>query len=55
VCDVLAEAGLRSWVKTSGSKGFHVVAPLDGEASFEDVMALADAVGRQLVESWCAK
>ena len=50
VRDVLAEAGLRSWVKTSGSKGFHVVAPLDGEAGFEDVLALADAVGRRLVE-----
>ena len=50
VRDVLAEAGLRSWVKTSGSKGFHVVAPLDGEADFDDVAALADAVGRRLVE-----
>ena len=50
VRDVLAEAGLRSWVKTSGSKGFHIVAPLDGEAAFEDVAALADAVGRRVVE-----
>jgi len=50
VRDVLAEAGLRVWVKTSGSKGFHVVAPLDGGASFEEVAALADAVGRRLVE-----
>jgi bifunctional non-homologous end joining protein LigD len=50
VRDVLAEAGLRSWVKTSGSKGFHIVAPLDGLDPFEDVRALADAVGRKLVE-----
>jgi bifunctional non-homologous end joining protein LigD len=50
VRDVLAEAGLRSWVKTSGSKGFHIVAPLDGEAGFEEVAALADAVGRRVVE-----
>jgi bifunctional non-homologous end joining protein LigD len=50
VRDMLAEAGLRSWVKTSGSKGFHIVVPLDGEDGFEEVMALADAVGRQLVE-----
>jgi bifunctional non-homologous end joining protein LigD len=28
VRDVLAEAGLESVVKTSGSKGFHIVAPL---------------------------
>lgn len=35
VRDVLDEAGLRSWVKTSGSKGFHVVAPLDGSSDYE--------------------
>jgi bifunctional non-homologous end joining protein LigD len=50
VRDVLADAGLRAWVKTSGSKGFHIVAPLDGEAGFEEVAALADAVGRRVVE-----
>ena len=30
--DLLAELGLPSWVKTSGSKGFHIVVPLDGKA-----------------------
>jgi bifunctional non-homologous end joining protein LigD len=50
VRDVLAEAGLQAWVKTSGSKGFHIVVPLDGEADFEVVMALVDAVGRRLAE-----
>ena len=36
VRDLLAELGLRSWVKTSGgSKGFHVAIPLDGTADFE--------------------
>ena len=50
VRDVLTEAGLQSWVKTSGSKGFHIVAPLDGTADFEEVAALADAVGRLVVE-----
>jgi bifunctional non-homologous end joining protein LigD len=50
VRDVLAEAGLRAWVKTSGSKGFHVVTPLDGQDGFDEVAALADAVGRALVE-----
>ncbi len=50
VRDVLAEAGLRSWVKTSGSKGFHIVTPLDRQDGFAEVAALADAVGRTLVE-----
>ena len=46
----LAELGLTSWVKTSGSKGFHVVVPLDGEAGFEQVVAFAHAVAVLLVE-----
>ena len=48
--DLLAELGLRSWVKTSGSKGFHVVFPLDGSAHFGQVSGFADAVGRIMVE-----
>ncbi len=50
VRDVLAEAGLQSWVKTSGSKGFHIVAPLDGKAAVEQVMAFAHAVATVLIE-----
>jgi bifunctional non-homologous end joining protein LigD len=46
---VLEELGLPSWVKTSGSKGFHIVVPLDGKADFGEVGAFADAVGRLLV------
>jgi len=49
VRDLLAEAGLSSWVKTSGSKGFHVVVPLDGKAGFELVVAFAHAVAGILV------
>ena len=30
--DLLDELGLPSWVKTSGSKGFHIVVPLDGKS-----------------------
>ena len=37
VRDLLAELGLPSWVKTSGSKGFHIVVPLDGQADFDEV------------------
>lgn len=50
VRDLLAEVGLRSWVKTSGSKGFHVVVPLDGRARFDAVLVFAHAVALVLVE-----
>jgi bifunctional non-homologous end joining protein LigD len=50
VRDLLAELGLKSWVKTSGSKGFHIVVPLDGKTVFGEVAAFASAVGRILVE-----
>ncbi len=50
VRDILAELGLTSLVKTSGSKGFHVVVPLDGNADFEQVVAFAHAVAGLLVE-----
>ena len=50
VRDILLELGLRSWVKTSGSKGFHVVAPLDGTSGFDEVVAFTYAVAVQLVE-----
>jgi bifunctional non-homologous end joining protein LigD len=50
VRDVLGELELTSWVKTSGSKGFHIVVPLDGTANSEVVADFADAVGRMLVE-----
>jgi bifunctional non-homologous end joining protein LigD len=48
--DMLAELGCTSWVKTSGSKGFHVVFPLDGRADSGQVARFAHAVGRALVE-----
>ncbi len=47
--DLLQELGLRSWVKTSGSKGFHIVVPLDRQAGYGDVAAFAHRVGRVLV------
>lgn len=49
VRDVLDELGLPSWPKTSGSKGFHVVVPLDGKMETGDVDAFAHAVGALLV------
>ncbi len=48
--DLLAELGLPSWVKTSGSKGFHLVVPLDRKAPIEAVAAFATAVGTEFVK-----
>ena len=47
--DVLEEIGLRSWVKTSGSKGFHIAVPLDREAEFREVESFAHRIGTLLV------
>jgi len=48
--DLLDELALPSWVKTSGSKGFHIVVPLDARAGFDEVSRFAHAVGTILVE-----
>ena len=47
--DLLEELGLPSWVKTSGSKGFHLVVPLDGKTHNHDVVRFAGAVGSLFV------
>ena len=47
--DLLDEIGLPSWVKTSGSKGFHIVVPLDGKADMGQVSGFAHAVGTLFV------
>ena len=47
---LLEELGLPSWLKTSGSKGFHIVVPLDGEAMFDTVYEFTGAVGAVLVK-----
>ncbi|HEU4996561.1 MAG TPA: non-homologous end-joining DNA ligase [Gemmatimonadaceae bacterium] len=47
--DMLAELGLETWVKTSGSKGFHIVVPLDGKADSGKVARFAHGVGEELV------
>ena len=49
VRDLLAELGLPSWVKTSGSKGFHIAVPLDSKAGFGEVGTFAHAIARVLV------
>jgi bifunctional non-homologous end joining protein LigD len=47
--DLLSELGLASWVKTSGSKGYHIVVPLEGSSRIGDVARFAHAVGTLLV------
>ena len=48
--DLLNELGLPSWIKTTGSKGFHIAVPLDGKSDFDTVARFAHQVGRILVE-----
>jgi bifunctional non-homologous end joining protein LigD len=49
--DFLGTLGLPSWVKTSGSKGFHIVVPLNGKTEMGDVEAFAHRVGTALVRA----
>jgi bifunctional non-homologous end joining protein LigD len=49
VRQLLAEIELTSWVKTSGSKGFHIVVPLDAKARFGEVARFAHAVAKVLI------
>lgn len=49
VRDTLLELDVQSVVKTSGSKGFHIVVPLDGASSFDVAWRFAHGVGALLV------
>ncbi len=46
--DVLAEAGLDAWIKTSGSRGLHVFCPIEPTHEFLDVRHAVIAAGREL-------
>lgn len=50
VRDLLRELDLPSWVKTSGSKGFHIFIPLEAGTTFRESARFADRVGRLLVQ-----
>jgi len=47
--ELLDERGCASWVKTTGSKGFHIVLSLDGSADMGEVARFCHAVGSDLV------
>ena len=50
--DLLTELGLPSWIKTSGSKGFHIAVPLDGKSDFGTVAHFAHTVARIMVKRY---
>jgi len=46
--DVLREAGLEAWIKTSGNRGLHVFCPIEPTHEFLDVRHAVIAAGREL-------
>ena len=48
--DLLLEHGVTSWVKTSGSKGFHVATKLKAGSTFGASSTFADSVAAVLVQ-----
>ncbi len=46
----LDQVGLRSYLKTTGSRGYHVVVPLRRTAGFDDVRAFARRLAEDLVD-----
>ena len=45
---LLDELGLKSFIKTSGSKGMHIVVPLTRRAGWEEVKAFSHAISQHL-------
>ena len=50
--ELLDDLGLPSWIKTSGSKGFHIAVPLDGKSDFGVVARFAHTIGRFMVRRY---
>jgi bifunctional non-homologous end joining protein LigD len=48
---LLDEAGLTSFVKTTGGKGLHVVIPLKPEKSWDDIKALSRAIAEHMEQT----
>ena len=50
--EILEGAGLTCFVQTTGSRGMHVVVPLDRSEPFDDVRAFAHDLGRHLADAY---
>ena len=50
--DLLDELALPAFVKTTGSKGLHVVVPVDGKATFEKVREVVSGIAKLLIERY---
>jgi len=48
---LLEAVGLRSWLKTSGGKGLHVVVPLKPRHDFDTVKAFSQAIVQHLAQT----
>ena len=48
VREVLTDAGLSAWPKTSGSRGFHVYAPVEPGWTYPQLRSAAEAVAREV-------
>lgn len=48
--DILKELGFTSWIKTSGSKGFHIAVPLKARTTFDQSSGFAQRVASIAVE-----
>lgn len=46
--ELLEEVGLAAFLKTTGSRGYHVVTPLERDAPFDEVRALARGLAAEL-------
>ncbi len=47
----LAHLRLRSFVKTSGSRGLHILVPLAPEYGYDEVRSFAEAIAREVVQA----
>lgn len=45
---LLHELGLKAYIMSTGSKGFHILVPLDGEASFDESRECASRIAKYL-------